>query len=101
MRLCKKTTDTQSDVVFTERGDCVTFDILVLAIGSGVLVPRQHPRTRREGRLMISRKESQASQYAMEKRETGVGGAVLGLEAADTVQWLKLFLQVSLIERNR
>ena len=103
--------DTKNRVVFTKAGDCVTYDILVLATGSDALVPRHTPghdakgvhvyRTIEDLEKMIQYSEGVEVPPGVTKRAAVVGGGLLGLEAAHAVQGLAQFPEVALIERNR
>ena len=97
--------------MFTKAGDCVTFDILVLATGSDALLPRHTPghdaqgvfiyRTIDDLEKMIEYSQSVKVKNGIKKCAAVVGGGLLGLEAAHAVQGLEQFPKVALIERNR
>jgi nitrite reductase (NAD(P)H) len=103
--------DTKNRVVFTKNGDCVTYNILVLATGSDALVPRHTPghdakgvfvyRTIEDLEKMIEYSQTVKVPDGATKRAAVVGGGLLGLEAAHAVQGLEQFSEVALIERNR
>ena len=103
--------DAKNRCVFTKTGDCITFDILVLATGSDALLPRHTPghdaqgvfvyRTIEDLEKMIEYSQTINVGHGVEKRTAVVGGGLLGLEAAHAVQSLEQFPNVALIERNR
>lgn len=103
--------DTKNRLVFTKTGDCVTYDILVLATGSDALLPRHTPghdahgvfvyRTIEDLEKMIEYSQGVEIDAGVTKRAAVVGGGLLGLEAAHAVQGLEQFPEVALIERNR
>ena len=102
--------DTRNRFVFTKSGDCITYDILVLATGSDALIPRHIPghdskgvfvyRTIEDLEKMIEYSQTVKVRKGVAKRAAIVGGGLLGLEAAHAVQGLEQFPEVALIERN-
>lgn len=103
--------DVKARCVFTQCGDCITYDILVLATGSDALLPRHTPghdakgvfvyRTVDDLEKMIEYSREVKVEKDVTKRAAVVGGGLLGLEAAHAIQGLEQFPKVALIERNR
>ncbi|PHH88507.1 hypothetical protein CDD83_7445 [Cordyceps sp. RAO-2017] len=83
----------------------VPYDILVLATGSGAVVPRQTPGHDARGVFVYRTIEDLNGlvDFAARNRDTVgvvVGGGLLGLEAAKAMLDLGSFSKVNLIERN-
>ncbi len=93
-------------VVLTSTGSTVPYDTLVLAMGSGALLPRNTPGIDAKGVFVYRTIEDlqKLIRFAETvKGSTGVvvGGGLLGLEAAKAMMDLERFGKVGVIERNK
>jgi nitrite reductase (NAD(P)H) len=98
--------DSEAKTIKTEKGDTISYDILVLATGSNAVLPRHTPGHDAKGVFVyrtIEDLESLIRFSSTRKGTTGcvVGGGLLGLEAAKAMMDLEDFGKVKLIERNR
>ena len=103
-----RVTEIQPDQKFvtTQKGDTVSYDILVLATGSDAVVPRHTPGHDADGVFVYRTVEDLQKLIAFASTAKGttgcvVGGGLLGLEAAKAMMDLEVFAKVKLVERNR